>query len=181
MDGSLELAGSFCRAPDVLVHHRVELRHERDHVWIEHRGHVVAPGVHDREHRRSAAVSAAQAQSAWTAEAAIVCPVGSPGTGKTQLAVALGIKARHAGSPRRVRHHAALGHATMIARGGESDGRIAWSRRGLGQLLQRTRTGRAEVESSRSRSRSSEAAARVRGGSGGAGQRVSTRRRSSRR
>ena len=31
-------AGSFYRAPEALVHQRVELRWDRDRVWIEHRG-----------------------------------------------------------------------------------------------------------------------------------------------
>lgn len=37
------------------------------------------------------------AQLAWIAEAANVCLIGPPGTGKTHLAIALGIKACHAG------------------------------------------------------------------------------------
>jgi transposase len=42
LDGYLKLAGCFYRAPEALVHDRVELRWERDHVWIEHRGQTVA-------------------------------------------------------------------------------------------------------------------------------------------
>jgi transposase len=42
LDGYLKHAGSFYRAPEALVHHRVELRWDRDRVWIEHRGEVVA-------------------------------------------------------------------------------------------------------------------------------------------
>jgi transposase len=42
LDGYLKLAGCFYRAPEALVHDRVELRWERDHVWIEHRGRTVA-------------------------------------------------------------------------------------------------------------------------------------------
>jgi transposase len=42
LDGYLKLAGSFYRAPASLVHQRVELRWNRDRVWIEHRGHRVA-------------------------------------------------------------------------------------------------------------------------------------------
>jgi transposase len=42
LDGYLKLAGNFYRAPEVLVHQRIELRWDRDHVWIEHRGHRVA-------------------------------------------------------------------------------------------------------------------------------------------
>jgi hypothetical protein len=42
LDGYLKHAGSFYRAPETLVHQRVELRWDRDRVWIEHRGEVVA-------------------------------------------------------------------------------------------------------------------------------------------
>src|SRR5215211_1214917 len=38
LDGYLKHAGSFYRAPEALVHQRVELRFDRDAVWIEHRG-----------------------------------------------------------------------------------------------------------------------------------------------
>jgi len=41
-DGYLKHAGSFYRAPEALVHQRVELRWDRDAVWIEHRGQTVA-------------------------------------------------------------------------------------------------------------------------------------------
>jgi hypothetical protein len=41
-DGYLKHAGSFYRAPETLVHQRVELRWNRDRVWIEHRGERVA-------------------------------------------------------------------------------------------------------------------------------------------
>jgi transposase len=41
-DGYLKHAGSFYRAPEALVHQRVELRFDRDSVWIEHRGQTVA-------------------------------------------------------------------------------------------------------------------------------------------
>jgi transposase len=41
LDGYLKHAGSFYRAPEALVHQRVELRWDRDRVWIEHRGHRV--------------------------------------------------------------------------------------------------------------------------------------------
>jgi hypothetical protein len=40
-DGYLKHAGSFYRAPESLVHQRVELRWDRDHVWIEHRSQPV--------------------------------------------------------------------------------------------------------------------------------------------
>jgi transposase len=42
LDGYLKLAGSFYRAPEALVHQRVELRWDRDEVWVEHRGQRVA-------------------------------------------------------------------------------------------------------------------------------------------
>jgi transposase len=42
LDGYLKHAGSFYRAPEMLVHQRVELRFDRDWVWVEHRGQSVA-------------------------------------------------------------------------------------------------------------------------------------------
>jgi len=42
LDGYLKHEGSFYRAPETLVHQRVELRWNRDRVWIEHRGGHVA-------------------------------------------------------------------------------------------------------------------------------------------
>jgi transposase len=42
LDAYLKHAGSFYRAPETLVHQRVELRWDRDRVWIEHRGQRVA-------------------------------------------------------------------------------------------------------------------------------------------
>jgi transposase len=42
LDGYLKHAGSFYRAPESLVQQRVELRFDRDEVWIEHRGQTVA-------------------------------------------------------------------------------------------------------------------------------------------
>jgi transposase len=42
LDGYLKHAGSFYRAPEALVHQRVEVRFDRDAVWIEHRGRTVA-------------------------------------------------------------------------------------------------------------------------------------------
>lgn len=52
LDGYLKFGGCFYRAPEVLVHQRVDLRFDRDQVWIEHRGHVVAsyPRCYDRGH-----------------------------------------------------------------------------------------------------------------------------------
>jgi transposase len=41
LDGYLKHAGGFYRAPEALVHQRVELRWDRDRVWIEHRGQRV--------------------------------------------------------------------------------------------------------------------------------------------
>jgi transposase len=50
LDGYLKLGGSFYRAPEPLVHQRVELRFDRDRVWLCHRGRVVARYIrcHDR-------------------------------------------------------------------------------------------------------------------------------------
>lgn len=42
LDGYLKHAASFYRAPEGLVHQRVELRWDRDRVWICHRGQTVA-------------------------------------------------------------------------------------------------------------------------------------------
>ena len=42
LDGYLKHAGSFYRAPEAIVHQRVELRFDRDEVWIEHHGRTVA-------------------------------------------------------------------------------------------------------------------------------------------
>jgi len=42
LDGYLKLAGNFYRAPVALVHQRVELRFDRDRVWIRHAGADVA-------------------------------------------------------------------------------------------------------------------------------------------
>ena len=42
LDGYLKHAASFYRAPEALVQQRVELRFDRDWVWIEHRGQTVA-------------------------------------------------------------------------------------------------------------------------------------------
>lgn len=42
LDGYLKHRGSFYRAPEALVHQRVELRFDRDRVWIEDRGRTVA-------------------------------------------------------------------------------------------------------------------------------------------
>ena len=42
LDGFLRYRQSFYRAPETLVHQRVELRADRDAVWIAHRGEQVA-------------------------------------------------------------------------------------------------------------------------------------------
>jgi hypothetical protein len=42
LDGYLRHGGCFYRAPERLVHERVELRFDRDQVWISHRGQEVA-------------------------------------------------------------------------------------------------------------------------------------------
>ena len=42
LDGYLRHGRCFYRAPERLVHERVELRFDRDQVWIVHRGHEVA-------------------------------------------------------------------------------------------------------------------------------------------
>jgi transposase len=42
LDGYLKLGGNFYRAPLGLVHQRVELRFDRDQVWIADRGQIVA-------------------------------------------------------------------------------------------------------------------------------------------
>jgi transposase len=42
LDGYLKLGGNFYRAPVALVHQRVELRFDRDHVWIRNNGSDVA-------------------------------------------------------------------------------------------------------------------------------------------
>ena len=42
IDGYLRHGGCFYRAPQRLVHERVELSFDRDHVWISHRGSEVA-------------------------------------------------------------------------------------------------------------------------------------------
>ena len=42
LDGYLKLGGNFYRAPLALVHQRVELRFDRDQVWIRHASETVA-------------------------------------------------------------------------------------------------------------------------------------------
>jgi hypothetical protein len=52
LDGYLKLAGNFYRAPLRLVHQRVELRFDRERVWICHRGLVVARFIRSYERGR---------------------------------------------------------------------------------------------------------------------------------
>jgi hypothetical protein len=49
-DGYLKFARCFYRAPEALVQQRVELRWDRDRVWIEHHGHRVADYPRSYEH-----------------------------------------------------------------------------------------------------------------------------------
>jgi hypothetical protein len=48
LDGYLKLGGNFYRAPLALVHQRVELRFDRDRVWVRHAGSDVA--VYERSY-----------------------------------------------------------------------------------------------------------------------------------
>ena len=50
LDGYLKLGRCFYRAPEQLVHQRVELRWNRDRVWIEHQGQRVADYERSYEH-----------------------------------------------------------------------------------------------------------------------------------
>jgi transposase len=50
LDGYLRHGGCFYRAPERLVHERVELRFDRDQVWILYRGHEVARYPRSYEH-----------------------------------------------------------------------------------------------------------------------------------
>jgi hypothetical protein len=45
LDGYLKLGGNFCGASLGLVHQRVELRFDRDQVWIVDRGQLVGPAI----------------------------------------------------------------------------------------------------------------------------------------
>ena len=49
-DGYLKFGRCFYRAPEALVQQRVELRWDRDRVWIEHHGHTVASYPRRYEH-----------------------------------------------------------------------------------------------------------------------------------
>ena len=49
-DGYLKLGRCFYRAPESLIQQRVELRWDRDRVWIEHHGHTVASYQRSYEH-----------------------------------------------------------------------------------------------------------------------------------
>jgi transposase len=50
LDGYLKLGRCFYRAPELLVHQRVELRWDRDQVWIDHQGQRVAGYARSYEH-----------------------------------------------------------------------------------------------------------------------------------
>ena len=49
-DGYLKFGRCFYRAPEALVHQRVELRWDRDRVWIDHHGQTVASYPRSYEH-----------------------------------------------------------------------------------------------------------------------------------
>jgi transposase len=49
-DGYLKFGRCFYRAPEALIHQRVELRWDRDRVWIEHHGQTVAAYPRSYEH-----------------------------------------------------------------------------------------------------------------------------------
>lgn len=50
LDGYLKFGRCFYRAPEALVQQRVELRWNRDRVWIEHHGHTVS--AYDRSYEQ---------------------------------------------------------------------------------------------------------------------------------
>ena len=50
LDGYLKHGRCFYRAPEALIHQRVELRWDRDCVWIEHQGATVATYARSYEH-----------------------------------------------------------------------------------------------------------------------------------
>jgi transposase len=50
LDGYLKHGRCFYRAPEALVHQRVEVRWNRDQVWIEHQGRTVAAYARSYEH-----------------------------------------------------------------------------------------------------------------------------------
>ena len=50
LDGYLKHGRCFYRAPEQLIHQRVELRWDRDQVWIEHHGQTVASYARSYEH-----------------------------------------------------------------------------------------------------------------------------------
>ena len=76
LDGYLKHVGSFYRAPEPLVHQRVELRFDRDWVWVEHRGSVVARYAAQLRRRHLAARAADAARAA--SRCAAVIPIAVP-------------------------------------------------------------------------------------------------------
>jgi hypothetical protein len=52
LDGYLKLGGNFYRAPESLIHQRVELRFDRERVWVCHRGAIVARYIRSYERGR---------------------------------------------------------------------------------------------------------------------------------
>ena len=76
LDGYLKHRGSFYRAPEALVHQRVELRFDRDRVWIEHRGRTVAS--YERSYRQGVWQPAPTMRPEPPPPAAIRKPVEAP-------------------------------------------------------------------------------------------------------
>jgi len=76
LDGYLKHAGSFYRAPETLVHQRVELRWDRDRVWIEHRGQRV--GDYDRSYHAGTWQPAPRLRPEPPAVAPLI-PIAGPG------------------------------------------------------------------------------------------------------
>jgi transposase len=78
LDGYLKHAGSFYRAPETqtLVHQRVELRWDRDRVWVEHRGQRV--GDYDRSYHAGTWQPAPRLRPEPPAVAPLI-PIAGPG------------------------------------------------------------------------------------------------------
>jgi transposase len=75
LDAYLKHAGCFYRAPEALVHQRVELRWDRDRVWIEHRGQAVAR--YERSYTPGLWLPAARMRPE-PPQAAVVVPITEP-------------------------------------------------------------------------------------------------------